>query len=288
MNNKNEDRIPLISIGMPVYNGEKTISAALDSILAQTFTDFELIISDNASTDNTAEICEKYVINDSRIRCVRQSENIGAAKNFLYVLEQARAKYFMWAASDDIKSIDFLEVNYFFLENNSDYVASTSPVRFEERDFNPVSMGDASLVGDTPERIRSFFGYWHANGRFYSLMKTDVIKACPYVKEDFLGCDWAVVLHVILCGKTNRHNQGEVILGCNGVSNSGNILKFYRKKWIHWLLPFFELNRATLSMSANFSFRHKFNIIGSLLKLNFQAARFNLSKEFSALLNRLF
>ncbi|MDR7898959.1 glycosyltransferase family 2 protein [Thermosynechococcus sp. JY1334] len=94
-------QIPKVSIGMPVYNGEKFIRDALDSLLAQTFTDFELIISDNASTDQTEAICREYAAKDKRIRYVRQAQNLGAAANFKYVLDEARGEYFMGAAADD-------------------------------------------------------------------------------------------------------------------------------------------------------------------------------------------
>lgn len=87
---------------MPVYNGKAFIREAIDSLLAQTFTDFELIISDNASTDGTDASCRKYAERDSRIRYVRQPENRGAVTNFQFVLDEAVGKYFMWAAADDM------------------------------------------------------------------------------------------------------------------------------------------------------------------------------------------
>lgn len=92
---------PAISIGMPVYNGEKYIREALDSLLGQSVTDFELLISDNASTDGTEAICQQYAAKDSRIRYVRQPVNLGALANFTFVLDEARGGYFMWAAADD-------------------------------------------------------------------------------------------------------------------------------------------------------------------------------------------
>lgn len=92
----------LLSIGMPVYNGAKFIDKALVSLLAQTYKNFELIISDNASTDQTKEICLKYAKSDERIRYVRQENNIGAGANFQYVLEESAGNYFMWAAADDM------------------------------------------------------------------------------------------------------------------------------------------------------------------------------------------
>lgn len=102
-------KIPCVSIGMPVFNGGKYIREALDSLLAQTFTDFELIISDNASTDGTEAICKEYEEKDSRIRYVRQTENRGAAANFRFVLGEARGEYFMWAAADDVWDTKFVE-----------------------------------------------------------------------------------------------------------------------------------------------------------------------------------
>ena len=100
---------PRVSIGLPVYNGEQFLKEALDSILAQTFEDFEVIISDNASTDSTKEICQAYVAKDSRIRYFRNETNIGAAKNFNRTFELSSGEYFKWAAHDDAYVPTFLE-----------------------------------------------------------------------------------------------------------------------------------------------------------------------------------
>jgi glycosyltransferase involved in cell wall biosynthesis len=88
---------PRLSIGMPVFNGEKYLKEALDSILAQTYSDFELLISDNASTDRTEQICREYAAKDRRIRYYRNEKNIGAPKNFNRVFELSSGKYFRWA-----------------------------------------------------------------------------------------------------------------------------------------------------------------------------------------------
>lgn len=109
---------PKVSIGMPVYNGEPFIREALDSLLAQTFTDFELIISDNCSTDATAEIIKEYVAKDSRIRYVPQSENRGAEANFEFVLNEAVGEYFMWAAADDRWEPDFIKFTALVLDSD--------------------------------------------------------------------------------------------------------------------------------------------------------------------------
>ena len=102
---------PRVTIGMPVYNGAALVGAALESILAQTLTDFELIISDNASTDATAEVCRSYAAKDRRIRYYRNEKNLGAAPNFNRVVELATngVPYFKWAAHDDVIAPTFLE-----------------------------------------------------------------------------------------------------------------------------------------------------------------------------------
>jgi glycosyltransferase involved in cell wall biosynthesis len=109
---------PKVSVGMPVFNGEKYLKEAIDSILSQSFTDFELIISDNASTDSTQTICEDYLFKDNRISYIRQAENLGANANFEFVLQQAVGKYFMWAAYDDRWDVDFIKTGVSILDGD--------------------------------------------------------------------------------------------------------------------------------------------------------------------------
>jgi len=100
---------PRLSVGLPVYNGEKYLAESLEALLAQTYKNFELIISDNASTDGTADICRRYEKQDSRIRYIRQPHNIGCAPNHNYVVHQARGELFKWASHDDLYARDLLE-----------------------------------------------------------------------------------------------------------------------------------------------------------------------------------
>jgi glycosyltransferase involved in cell wall biosynthesis len=93
---------PKVSIGLPVYNGERYLALTIDSILAQTYQDFELIISDNCSTDRSEEICRQYAEQDSRVRFFPSEVNKGAAWNFRRVFELARGPYFRWAPSDAV------------------------------------------------------------------------------------------------------------------------------------------------------------------------------------------
>ncbi len=105
-----ERHLPAVTIGLPVFNGENFLREAIESLLNQSFTDFELIISDNASTDATGEIIREFQKQDPRIRYTRQPANIGASENYLFVLEQAKSDLFMWATHDDVWASNWLEV----------------------------------------------------------------------------------------------------------------------------------------------------------------------------------
>src|SRR5262245_45798827 len=101
---------PLVSIGLPVFNGEKHIQQALDSLLAQSYDNFELNISDNASTDGTEDLCRLYAAKDNRVHYYRQPRNVGLKANWRCVLQLASGEYFMWAQHDDCWSIDYISV----------------------------------------------------------------------------------------------------------------------------------------------------------------------------------
>jgi glycosyltransferase involved in cell wall biosynthesis len=101
--------VPRLSIGLPVYNGEDFLAESLDSLLGQTYEDFELIISDNASTDETADICRGYAKQDSRIRYVRQPHNLGCAPNHNVLVQYARGELFKWVSHDDLYGRELIE-----------------------------------------------------------------------------------------------------------------------------------------------------------------------------------
>jgi glycosyltransferase involved in cell wall biosynthesis len=267
-----KDHLPEASIGMPVYNGEKTIRAALDSVLAQTFTDFELIISDNASTDGTTAICREYAARDRRIRYVRQRENRGPAANFRFVLDEAVGKYFMWAACDDIRSPDFLAVNFKFLSENPEYAASTSPNRFDGRSLGQQKLVDFALDGDLFERFSRFFDYcWVSHGIFYSLVRTEVLRGCEFVGKSFIAVDWAINLYLASRGRLNRCSEGLMIIGTEGASNRRNAFKVFRNSPIELFLPFYGLSKVTLDLTKELSPKHRIEIGAKLVKVNFQA-----------------
>jgi glycosyltransferase involved in cell wall biosynthesis len=102
-------RKPRLAIGLPVFNGERYLAESLESITAQTYSDFELLISDNASTDRTQQICREYAAKDSRIHYYRNEKNIGAPLNFNRVFELSYSELFKWASCDDVHAPTYLQ-----------------------------------------------------------------------------------------------------------------------------------------------------------------------------------
>jgi glycosyltransferase involved in cell wall biosynthesis len=128
------NRIPKVAIGLPVYNGENYLPDTLDHLLRQTFEDFELIISDNCSTDRTEAICREYAARDARILYTRTERNIGAAPNFNHVFGLARSPYFTWKAHDDRSLPAFLETCVTALDADPGVVlAHTASVAIDDR-----------------------------------------------------------------------------------------------------------------------------------------------------------
>ena len=135
---------PRVSIGLPVHDGERYLRTTIDSIRAQTFTDFELIVTDNASTDGTEAICREYAAVDSRVRCVRNATNLGVARNFNLTVEHARGEYFKWAADDDVLEPEFVARCVEQLDRDPDLVLCHAQTRII--DEQGIAMGDYTYV----------------------------------------------------------------------------------------------------------------------------------------------
>lgn len=263
----------LLSIGMAVHNGEKTLKKAIDSILGQSFHEFELIISDNQSTDGTEKICREYAKVDRRIRYIRQPFNIGAAQNFKFVFEQAGGDFFMWAACDDVRSPDFLNENVNFLESNPDYVASTCPNCFEGQVLAEKEAIRFSIVGDMEERFHHFFDHcWDSHGIFYSVIRTDVLRECEIPGQSFTAADWAIDLFLASRGNIHRTERGMAVFGLNGISSRVGAWRAFRNQPIEWLLPFYRLTRYVIKLSAPLPLMARLRVLRRMLSLNMKAA----------------
>ena len=199
--------VPRISIGMPLYNAALYLEGALDSLLAQSEPDFELFISDNASTDKTEEICRAYANRDPRIRYTRNAENIGAAANFNRVFHETNAPYLVWAAFDDRWHPDFLRETAAALDAKPEACMASTGIVFIDEDGNPVSRGadhqNFSTEGlSAPDALQALLlrGGWYGA---YSLMRRRHLAATPLF-EGVPGADAILQLAMLL--------QGDVVL----------------------------------------------------------------------------
>ena len=179
-------RNPKVSIGMPVYNGSSLIRGALDSLLSQTFEDFDLIISDNASTDETEQICREYESHDPRIHYIKLPKNLGPAANFKSVLSKASGEYFMWAAHDDRWKSDCLELWVRVLDENPSVGLVFSGVKC----FNHLTGDSFSYVpGFSASRhkmIRILFRLCQGcSALIYGLHRTRLIRSINLMEFDF-------------------------------------------------------------------------------------------------------
>ena len=172
------DAAPRLSIGLAVYNGENYLAESLDALLGQSYEDFELIISDNASTDGTAEICRSYGQQDGRIRYIRQPRNIGLAPNHNFVFQQARGELFKWASHDDLYARELLQRCVHALDEHPHVVLAHSWTAIVD-DSGAVAkpldylLDTASLRA--PERFRSML-FGDGGDDVYGVMRSSVLR----------------------------------------------------------------------------------------------------------------
>lgn len=199
---------PQVSIGLPVYNGEDYLDESLRSILDQTFTDFELIICDNDSTDETESICRSYASEDSRIRYFRNERNLGAAKNYNRTLRLARGEYFRWICHDDKLAPRCLEACVEVLDQHPEVVLAYPQTQMidaqgEEME-DPGWLRNLHLVSMPPsERFARYFEayVWGGFGsQLFGLMRTDVLRS-TMKHGDFPSADLILIGELALWGE---------------------------------------------------------------------------------------
>lgn len=241
--------VPQVSIGMPVFNGENLISEALDSLLCQTFEDYELIISDNASTDRTELICRKYASKDERIKYYRHNVNQGAAANFQFVLQEARSEYFMWASHDDWWGCDFIRENIEFLRGNSEYVGSISQTVASNGRMGASAGSSRITDSDKWMRVEEFVKYPAANARFYSLWRKAALRGVKLNEYNYAGGDWAVVSLLLMHGKLNCI-EGEVQF-YKRRGASADLVRYFDSVRVHgieYLVPYYRYSRDIIRL----------------------------------------
>jgi glycosyltransferase involved in cell wall biosynthesis len=198
-------KAPRVSIGLPVYNGEPFIRDALDSLLAQTFSDFELIISDNASTDETETICRDYAAKDGRIRYLRWPENRGGVPNFQFLLDEAVGEFFMWAPADDWWSDNWLAENVKELEKGDVLLSFGKSVRTKADLSIDGQIKSYSFRSDNVMARLIYFFMLDENTKgnlFYGLVKTAFMKEFGInFSQTNYGTEYPHIYKLLVLGK---------------------------------------------------------------------------------------
>jgi glycosyltransferase involved in cell wall biosynthesis len=204
---------PKASIGIPVYNGEKFLAQAIESVLNQSFTDFELIISDNASTDKTREISESYADRDPRIRYYRHETNQGATWNFNHAFELAYGEYFNWLPHDDKLAPDFLKRGIQALDENPDDVLCFSKFQIVDESSQPIEEFDVYLRTDSPRPSQRFYDMlmvWHDCLPIFGLIRSSALEKTPLIGAYSLG-DAVLLARLSLMGKFYKISEPSYI-----------------------------------------------------------------------------
>ena len=194
--------VPRLSIGLPVYNGEKYLAEALDALLGQTYQDFELIISDNASTDGTERISREYEARDPRVRYIRQPRNIGCSPNHNVVFTESRGELFKWASDDDLYARDLLERCVQALDDHPDAVLSHSWTAIIDPNGDITTNVGYPLSTDSPdapERFRSLL-FDVGGDDDYGVIRADVLRRTA-LNESFYHADRTIVAEIALHGR---------------------------------------------------------------------------------------
>lgn len=194
--------MPIVSIGFPVYNGEKYLSQAIDSILAQDFKDFELIISDNASTDGTSRICRQYACQDNRIKYTRNSVNCGLAPNFNRVVELASGKYFMWMAHDDMHAPLYIKRCVEEMEMDPSLVLCFTKTEFIDEFGKSIKPYRHPVRLEEPSTRIRFLNFTHSTHivvEIFGLMRTDILRQTPLIGS-YVGSDLVLLAELALHG----------------------------------------------------------------------------------------
>ncbi len=195
--------VPRLSVGMPAYNSADYIADAIESILAQSFTDFELIISDNASTDDTQRICEAFAARDGRVRYFRNVRNIGASDNYNAVFHHARGEYFKWASSNDLCAPEFLEKCVRALDERPDAVLSYPRARlFRDHPDDGEDYDDnLDLQDESPcTRFCAFMENIRLNNVMNGVIRRDALARTALIKT-FFSSDMSLMAEVAILGK---------------------------------------------------------------------------------------
>jgi glycosyltransferase involved in cell wall biosynthesis len=240
-----------VAVGMPVWNGDKFLAEAIESVLGQTYGDLELVISDNASTDATQEICRTYAKQDPRIIYIRQEKNIGAGPNHDAVLRRSSGRYFKWACHDDVLAPEFLEQCVRVLDADEAVVVCCpttvlinedgSPLRYSPQDGGMVdSYGTvwrlekktALTSTDPAERFATVLCDVDWCFEIYGLMRRSAVERISPMPS-YYGGDKVLLAELGLIGRYHRLEAPLLYRRCHPTQSSApQQTSRYKAMWI--------------------------------------------------------
>lgn len=248
----------LVSIGLPVYNGEELLQKAIQSLLSQSYKNIELIISDNASTDNTEDICKKYALSDKRIRYFRQKKNNGASNNFNFVLNKARGHYFMWAAHDDYWYEDYIKeltTKLYKERSKKPVLVVTDYILYDNGKSRKVILNNKNILS-RKEIIKDFLknSARDTNIYIYGITITSLLKKLKGFHKDcrpfYHSSDYITILKILLSGR---------VVNVNKVLFFKRVRSYYFRKYD--LLSSFNLNKTFFKLALRYLFDPVYNVL---------------------------
>lgn len=287
----NTSAVPLITVGMPVCNGERFLREALDCWIGQNFRDFTLIISDDASTDSTPDICGAYAACDSRIQYIRSDQNRGAVWNFNFLFALAKTDFFAWAAQDDYWEPEFLGRCVELLRDIPDAAGAHTAIRRITANGNTFAgpfAGYTAAQSDPVERFRTVMSDWLWCFAHYGVWRTHAIRHTRLYRNVY-GPDHVFVAEAALYGKILE--VPEVLWAhrtCNPRETTAQYVERVRRgldphsKPGSYRYPLLTLTREHLrtALSAPFSFSTRLRLASAVI------SRFWVHQAFIAVLRR--
>ena len=192
---------PLVSVCIPTRNRSIRLNRAVDALKRCSYENIEIIISDNASSDDTQRVCEALTESDSRIKYFRHTENQGPTKNFEFARAQATGKYFLWLSDDDYLNPDYIRICVDELEHDPSLLIASGRGAFHRGDSKPTHYDNVVQSNSNIPFLRAVNFLWSVgdSSTFFGVYRLDYVRDC--MLPNFLGGDWAWVADVLLRGK---------------------------------------------------------------------------------------
>ena len=278
---------PRVSIGCPVYNGERFLAFAVESLLAQTFHDFELLLVDNASTDGTAEICRRYAATDARVKYFRNERNVGVYRNCNRAFELSRGEYFKLAAADDLCDPELVARCVDVLDRDRAVVAAYSRARFIDEDGNALRLTDPGwhLMSDGAwERLKYVLVSGHRVNVFFGLTRSSEL-ARTRLFPIYPGGDCRLLGELCLQGKIFEIPEYLFFRRIHPNASTQNRdvdwrSMFFNGELGHMELPFWQIciDHGGTVLRSNLKRQQKISCLGILVKRMISGRRQLLSE----------